>query len=170
MEWISSLLGLHTEQLNTLQMIARAIIIFFVSLLLIRIAGIRTLGKKTVFDYLTILILGSILGRGIVAANQPFFGSLATVAVIMLLHRGIAWITYKSKKAGRIFKGDALPLVKNGRRNNENLKKANISQEDIAESLRLVLQVDSIDEIKEAYLERSGDISFVKDGEGKSKS
>jgi len=159
---INEIFGLDAERLNALQMIARAITTFFVALLLIRISGLRTLGKQTSFDQLTILMLGAIMGRGVVTPSQPFFGAMLAVLVIMLLHRLLAWITFKSKSAGWIFKGEPLLLIKNGRKNMHNLKMCNISEDDLLEALRRDLHLDSLDEIKEAYLERSGEISFIK--------
>jgi uncharacterized membrane protein YcaP (DUF421 family) len=159
---MEQLFGLHATNLQTSQMIARAIFVFLSALLLIRIAGVRSLGKQTVFDHLTTIMMGAMLGRAIVAVEQPFFGSLATVAVIMLLHRLIAWITFLSKKAGMLFKGESILLIKNGRRHYSNMQKTNITMEDITEALRRYAGSANLDEIKEVHLERSGEISFVK--------
>jgi uncharacterized membrane protein YcaP (DUF421 family) len=162
MEVIENLFGLDEHKLETYQMIARAFVIFFVALLLIRVSGIRTLGKQSAFDNLTALILGAIMGRAIVSAEQPFFGSILATLVIMVLHRVVAWITYRSKKMGIILKGRELLLIKNGEPNKKNMKQTHITREDILETLRKDVNVPSLDTIKEVYLERSGEISFIK--------
>jgi uncharacterized membrane protein YcaP (DUF421 family) len=162
MEVIENLFGLDEHKLETYQMIARAFVIFFVALLLIRVSGIRTLGKQSAFDNLTALILGAIMGRAIVSAEQPFFGSILATLVIMVLHRVVAWITYRSKKMGIILKGRELLLIKNGEPNKKNMKQTHITGEDILETLRKDVNVPSLDTIKEVYLERSGEISFIK--------
>lgn len=162
MEVIENLFGLDEHKLETYQMIARAFVIFFVALLLIRVSGIRTLGKQSAFDNLTALILGAIMGRAIVSAEQPFFGSILATLVIMVLHRVVAWITYRSKKMGVILKGRELLLIKNGEPNKKNMKQTHITREDILETLRKDVNVPSLDTIKEVYLERSGEISFIK--------
>lgn len=162
MEVIENLFGLDEHKLETYQMIARAFVIFFVALLLIRVSGIRTLGKQSAFDNLTALILGAIMGRAIVSAEQPFFGSILATLVIMVLHRVVAWITYRSKKMGIILKGRELLLIKNGEPNEKNMKQTHITGEDILETLRKDVNVPSLDTIKEVYLERSGEISFIK--------
>src|SRR5438046_4625299 len=99
MELLNDLLGLDAEKLEAYQMIFRAIIVFFTTLIFIRIAGIRTLGKQSSFDTLTSLMLGAIMGRAVVT-EQSFFGSILATLVLMLLHRLVAWVTFKSKKAG----------------------------------------------------------------------
>jgi uncharacterized membrane protein YcaP (DUF421 family) len=153
--------GLHAEHLICLQMIARSLVVFFSALIFIRIAGIRTLGRQTSFDQLTALIIGSILGRAVVT-GQSFFGNLAAVLVIVLFHRFIAWLTFKSHKLGNILKGKPLPLILDGQKYEENMTKEYITEEDIKESLHLSLNLDKTDNIKAVYLERSGEISFIK--------
>src|SRR5438045_453646 len=102
MTTIDELLGLHADKLKDYQMACRAVVVFFIALAYVRIAGVRTFGKKTVFDQVTALILGSVLGRAIVS-TESFTGHLIGCLVIMLLHRLVSWITFKSHAAGRIF-------------------------------------------------------------------
>jgi uncharacterized membrane protein YcaP (DUF421 family) len=162
MEWLNDMLGLDADKLSACQMAMRAIIIFITSLVLIRIAGIRTLGKQSAFDTLTSLMLGAIMGRAIVA-SQSFFGSIVAALIIMLLHRLVAWMTYKSKKAGSIIKGKDLLLIKDGKKQNKNLRSSHITEEDIMEALRHDVNITSLYKIKAVYLERSGEISIIKE-------
>ena len=162
MEFLDNLLGLNAEQLTAGQMVARAVIIFFISLILIRVSGIRTLGKQSAFDMLTKLILGAMLGRAIVA-NQPFFGTLLAALMVMLLHRLLAWIAFHNKKANAFINGETLLLMKDGKKQIKNLSRSHITDEDILEALRRDVNTGSTEKIKEVYLERSGDISFVKE-------
>src|SRR6187399_2429929 len=120
MEFIENILGLHAAELTAWQMATRAITVFFISLVLIRVAGIRTLGKQSAFDTLTSLMLGAIMGRAIVT-NQPFFESMFAALVLMLLHRLIAWITFKSRLAGKIIKGRNILLFKAGKKQEKNM-------------------------------------------------
>lgn len=162
MDTIQDIFGLDADKLMTYQMMARAVLIFFISLALIRISGIRTLGKTSAFDQLTALMLGAIMGRVVVSAQQSFFGSILAACVIMLLHRLVSWATFKSKKAGLIFKGKSVLLFKDGQKLQDNLAKTNITEADILEALRRNVNVSSLEEVKEVYLERSGEMSFIK--------
>lgn len=162
METIKNLFGIDAQKLETYQMISRAVVIFFISLILVRVSGIRTLGKQSAFDNLTALMLGAILGRAVVTAEQPFFGSIIATLVIMVLHRLVSVLSFYNKKSGLILKGKHLLLIKDGKRIENNLRKTNITEEDILESLRRDVNLPSLDKIKEVYMERSGDLSFVK--------
>ncbi|MCW3127417.1 MAG: hypothetical protein JWO03_3075 [Bacteroidetes bacterium] len=161
MDFLHDPFGLQTEHMDTWQMLLRGLVVFFAALGMIRIAGLRTLGKQSAFDQLTILIIGSILGRAVVTGKN-FFGNLAAVLLIVLIQRLLAWITYRSKAMGKIFKGSPLPLIHYGQKQRDNMKKALVTDEDLKEALHLNLNADKTETINEAYLERSGQISFIK--------
>lgn len=162
METINEIFGLHVHTLTTCQMLIRATTVFFAALAFIRIAGIRTLGKQNAFDQLTLLMLGAIMGRAVVAAEQPFFPSMLAVLLIMLLHRLLARLTFISKTMGKLFKGEPVMLFEHGKPNAENMKKVCITHDDLVENLHLFLNEDDTAKMKSAYLERSGEISIIK--------
>jgi uncharacterized membrane protein YcaP (DUF421 family) len=159
--WMSMALGLDANTLTPGQMAARAAVTFAAALALLRVAGIRTLGKQSAFDALTALILGSVLGRAIVDGSQPFFGCLLAGLVIVTLHRLLAWITFRSSRAGAVFKGRELLLVRDGQRQLKTMQRSCITDEDILEALRQKGKVPDIASSKAVHLERSGEISVL---------
>src|SRR5690349_18327270 len=94
MEIIEQLFGEEGVQPDALNMSLRAIFVFIAAFFFMRIAGLRTFGKKTVFDQITLLIVGSILGRSIVS-NSPFLPSMLSVLILVILHRLIAVLNFK---------------------------------------------------------------------------
>lgn len=160
MSWLNDILGLDAKDLEPSQMAARAFVMYFVALVLIRLSGLRMLGKQTPFDYLTVLMLGAMLGRSIVA-GQSFGGSILAAFVIILLHRISAWLALKNKAAGSALKGDAVPLIKDAMMLKENMDKTQITRSDIEEAMRSELNTTDLSKIKDAYLERSGKISII---------
>ena len=44
----------------------------------------------------------------------------------------------------------------------KNMHRVNITEHDILEDLRLEVQLETLEKIKEVYMERTGEISFVK--------
>src|SRR5580698_3666409 len=123
MEAVNNIFGLEAERLTVYQMGARTIVVFITALLLVRIAGIRTFGKKTTFDQITTLILGTLMGNAIFTATAPFFPLLSASLLFMLLHRFFAWVTFISSKIGKVIKGGPILLIKNGALDKNNMKK-----------------------------------------------
>jgi uncharacterized membrane protein YcaP (DUF421 family) len=149
------------KDLNTLQMCSRAFVIFFISLLLIRISGRRTFGKRSAFDNTLAIILGAVLSRAVVGAS-PFVPTMVCSLVLVLLHRGLAWMSIKSKAVGQLIKGDEIPLYRNGQLHEENLGKSLLSEKDILSDVRKQANVKTLNEVSEIYMETSGEVTVIK--------
>lgn len=156
------LLALHADShtITAGPMCARAVLVFFVALALLRLAGVRTFGGNTAFDMVLKIMLGALLSRAVVAAS-PFFGTLAAGAVFVGLHRLLAWAAY-SDAVGKLIKGEATVLARQGQLLPEHLRRANLSDKDLHEGLRDAAHLDSVAATETVYLERSGTISVVK--------
>jgi uncharacterized membrane protein YcaP (DUF421 family) len=149
------------RDLDTLQMCSRAFVIFFITLALIRISGRRTFGKRSAFDNTSAIILGAVLSRAVVGAS-PFVPTVACCLVLVLLHRGLAWISIKNKLVGQLIKGDEIPLYRNGKLNEENLEKSLLSENDLLSDVRLKGNVKTLNEVSEIYMETGGEVSIIK--------
>src|ERR1700742_3621064 len=157
---------LHTifgtgKDLDSLQMASRAIVAFILTLVLIRIAGIRTFGKRTAFDNVIVIMLGSIFSRVVVGASLFIPTTLACLAFV-LLHRLLGWTSVRSNFIGRLTKGEKSVLYADGRPNVANMRKAMVSEKDLLESVRLRLNSDDLGQVKEIIIERNGDISVIR--------
>jgi len=84
------------KDLNSLQMVCRAIVSFLITLLLIRIAGIRTFGKRSAFDNVIVIMLGSIFSRVVVGAS-PFVPTTLACLAFVLVHWLLGWISVRSE-------------------------------------------------------------------------
>jgi uncharacterized membrane protein YcaP (DUF421 family) len=104
-----------------------------------------------VFDQITLLILGAMLGRSIVT-NQPCVVTLDIVLMLMLLHRIVGWIAFYSPKASRLINGDPILLIKNGEIEWKKLRKAQFTVANIQATLREGGQEPEIEKVKECYL------------------
>ncbi len=149
------------EDLSPLQMAARAIVMFFIALLLIRLAGMRVFGIKTAFDNILVIMLGAILSRGVLGAS-PFFSTVAAAAAMIVVHKILAWLAMKHAWVGMIVKGYRRSLYHNGEIREENLRKTSISKDDLMEGVRLEIHKNSLDEVEQIFIEKTGEISVVR--------
>ena len=160
MEWTDILFG-HGTHLNMLQMSSRAILIFFVTLVLLRIAGVRTFGKRSAFDNVITILLGSILSRAVVGAS-PFIATTVGCLAFVLVHRLLAFLSFRHDWIGRLIKGEKSSLYAHGEENEANMKSAHISQKDLLEGIRLKVNDNSFGEVEEIFIERNGELSVIK--------
>src|SRR5215217_3758447 len=103
MELIHSLFG-EGKELTAVQMGSRAVVIFFVTLALIRIAGMRSFSMKSAFDNIIAIMLGAIMSRPVVGASA-FFPTIVAGLVIALVHRLLAWAGMYNKRLNHQIRG-----------------------------------------------------------------
>jgi uncharacterized membrane protein YcaP (DUF421 family) len=148
------------EQLSTLQVSARAIGVFFVLIVYVRIGKKRFLGQATAFDAVLVITIGSIASRAI-SGTAPLGPSLAGTLVLILCHWVVSYFAKDSKTLSRLVKGHDTLLIKDGRVDRKALRHAHMSEDDLAEDLRQ--QGVAVPEaVKEARLERSGRLSVLR--------
>jgi len=162
---IGALLGLGVEpkELTFLQVSLRGVIVFIVTLVMVRLSSKRSLAEKTAFDAALIVIIASVLARAI-NGSAPFFPTLGIGLILVLLHRLLGLAAYYSHGFGILIKGKAAVLVENGRLQRKNMRLNHISEHDLEEDMRLDAATEDLSKIKIARIERSGDISFIKAG------
>jgi uncharacterized membrane protein YcaP (DUF421 family) len=146
--------------LTILQMTARALSVFFIALLIIRSTGMRLFGIQSAFDICVTIIFGAVLARAIVGAS-PFIPTIVASCSLVIVHKIIAAISVNNRKISHIFKGTPYSLYKDGKLNNKNLKRCLLSFGDIMEEVRLSLHQNSLDNIDEIFMERTGKISVI---------
>jgi uncharacterized membrane protein YcaP (DUF421 family) len=163
MEFMNHWWGVN-ENIAPLEIAARAAVMFLIALLLIRLAGMRPFGKGESFDKIITFLIGAILSRGVVGAT-PFFSTVAAMIVIILLHKLFSKLSIYSKWFGAQVKGHSIVLYEKGEFLETNMHRTNITKHDVMEELHLCCQTDKLDNIREIRMERTGEISFIKNVE-----
>jgi uncharacterized membrane protein YcaP (DUF421 family) len=148
------------QDLTALQMSLRGIVMFFITLILIRIGGLRIFGKRDAFDNIIAIMMGALLSRGVTGASS-FIGVIAATTLMVLVHRLLAWSAVKNKGVEGLVKGKSAILYTNGKIITRNLIKTSMSIADLMESLRLETQRESLEEVETAIMETNGRISFI---------
>ena len=159
MDTINFLVG-EGEKLTVLQMSVRAFFMFIIMMMLIRLAGMRTFGKKSSFDNIIVIMLGAILARGVVGAS-PYWSTVGASVIMVVMHRLIAWISVKNKRFEKLVKGNYIKLYHDDGLIDNNLEKTGMSENDLHESLRLETKKLTLSEIDTAFMETNGRISFI---------
>lgn len=161
MEVVETALGLGQEELNWWQMSIRAVLVFFISLVYVRIANKRIFGQHSAFDIVLGIMYGSVMSRAI-TGTSPFFPTLAAGLVMILLHRFLANMAFTVGNGfGSFLKGKSTNLVEDGKLLPDAMRQHSVTENDILEALRVKGGTSSIEDVESACLERSGNISVV---------
>ena len=149
------------RDLTWYQMLDRAVVIFIITVVLIRISGRRSFGMRSAFDNTIVILLGSTLSRAVVGVS-PFFPTVIACLGFVLLHRALAWASIHSHVLGRLIKGEPICIFKDGKFDEGNMRRSLISRHDVNAGLRTILHTESLDEVDEILLERTGQLSITR--------
>jgi uncharacterized membrane protein YcaP (DUF421 family) len=151
------------KDLTAGQECARAVLIFFYGLVMLRLSGRRTFAHMSALDLIISIIVGSNLSRAM-TGDVPLWGTLATVAVLVMLHLLVAYAVSRNPRFACWVEGDPVLLAKDGRILDKARLRSKISLTDLEEALR-EHGLDGLTEIGKArkmLLEPSGKISVIK--------
>src|SRR6476660_5196603 len=110
------------KDLNALQMGCRAFVMFFITLALIRITGMRAFGQKSAFDMIIVIMLGAILSRAVTGASE-FLSTVLAGSVLAIVHRLLALISIFNETIGSLIKGSKVLLFKDNKMLKKNMMK-----------------------------------------------
>jgi uncharacterized membrane protein YcaP (DUF421 family) len=153
-------LGLESKELAVGQMALRAVVVYGVTLFIVRLGKKRFMGRSTAFDVILGVMLGSIASR-VVTGNAPFLPALVAIAVLVAVHWIFSAIAFRSHAFGVAIKGEPRALVRDGEIDWKAMRAAHLTERDLWEELRRH-SLSDLDPVGEACLERNGDISIVK--------
>ena len=143
-----------------MQMSTRAVLVFIIALILIRISGRRSFGLRMPFDNIIVVLLGAILSRIVVGAS-PFLPVVAACLIIALIHRLFGWLVVHYKSFRKLVEGDKILVFQKGRFIQKNLDKALACEEDIMQGIRKTVLTDNLEKIDRVYMECNGEISAI---------
>jgi uncharacterized membrane protein YcaP (DUF421 family) len=140
--------------------ILQAAIVYSATLLMVRIGEKRFLGKSTAFDVIIGMILGAMMSRAI-NGTAPILPTLAAGVTLVGLHWTFAAIALRSDRFNKLLKGKSRLLVMDGEIQWKGMREGLINMGDLLEALRLGGETTTIEDVKEARLERNGAISVI---------
>jgi len=151
------------KDLTLAQESARAVLIFFYGLIMLRLSGRRTFAQMSAVDLVISIIVGSNLSRAM-TGGVPFWGTLASVAVLVVLHLALAHAVARSPWLARWVEGRPILLAADGLIDERARLACKISMGDLEESLREkgLDGIAALGQARKLVLEPSGKISVIK--------
>jgi uncharacterized membrane protein YcaP (DUF421 family) len=145
-----------------MDIVIRAASIYFFLLIILRFAGRRTLAQTTPFDLVLLLIISETVQQAFIDGEDSSVTS-ALIAIVTLVGIDVLLAQVKSKWHGlaKFLDGAPMVLVEDGRPLETRMRYARIDEEEILEAARSAHGLISLDEIKYAVLETSGNVSVI---------
>jgi uncharacterized membrane protein YcaP (DUF421 family) len=128
--------------------------------ILLRVAGRKAFGKNSALDIVLSIIIGSTLSRAL-TGNSPMLPALAASTAPVLLHYLLSRASARYRWLDHLAKGQAAEVVRGGKAIEGALRRAEMSDDDLMEAVRLRARKTTLDGVEAAYLERNGELSVI---------
>jgi len=141
--------------------VVRALAIYAVLMVLVRVSGRRTLGQITTFDFVLLLIIGEATQQALL--GEDFSVTNAVLVIMTLVGADVAMSLLKQRLplVAKLVDGVPMILVENGVPLRERMRWARVGEDDILHAARVSSGLERLDQIRFAVLEVSGEISII---------
>lgn len=139
----------------------RSVIAFVVLLLLTRLMGKRQISHLTFFDYCVGITIGSIAAEMSIEQNVKILNGITSLAVWGLFPVVLAFIGLRSRSFQQLTDGRPSIIIKNGEVLEENMKKNQLTIDELMLLLR-EKSIFKISDVEMAVLETNGELSVMK--------
>jgi uncharacterized membrane protein YcaP (DUF421 family) len=140
--------------------VIRATFAFLFVLFLTRIVGRRELSSLEPFDLIMLVMLGDLVQQGVTQNDFSVTGLVLAGGTIALLTVAVSYASFRFRVLRPALEGYPVILVQDGKPIDRNMSRNRITHDELAAAARMQ-QVDSIDDIRWAVLETSGQISII---------
>ncbi|WP_258000423.1 DUF421 domain-containing protein [Bacillus sp. Marseille-P3661] len=144
--------------LDSLLVIGRIVTILPFLLFITIFMGKRSVGELPVFDFLVVLVLGSVVGADIADPKIEHIHTIVAIIVIALLQKVIIRIKLKNSKIGKLLTFEPTIVIYNGEFQRENMEKINFSIDNVLQKLR-EKNVFHVKDVEIAIIEANGSMS-----------
>ena len=145
---------------ESLVVIVRAFITFFVILIYARLIGKQQIGNFTMFDYINGITIGSIAAAMATDLTTKAMVHWLALSVFLILTFALQWIGIKSSFWSKVQDSEPVVLMQNGKILEHNLKKVRITKNELMAQLRQK-NIFSPLEVGLALLEPDGSVSVL---------
>jgi uncharacterized membrane protein YcaP (DUF421 family) len=140
--------------------VIRAAIAFAFIFFLTRVAGRRELSSMEPFDLIMLIVLGDLVQQGVTQSDYSVTGLVLAAGTIALMQILVSYLNFRFKRARVVLDGEPIVLIEDGRVLLRNVHRERITRGELEEQARLN-QIESLEKVRWAVLETSGQISFI---------
>jgi uncharacterized membrane protein YcaP (DUF421 family) len=147
--------------------VLRAVVVYIALLLILRLAGSRTLAKITTFDFVLLLIISEAVQDALIDDDNSMTNSFLLVITLVGMNILMSLVKQRSPSMERILDGTSLVLIEKGKVHTDRLGKERVDEADVLEAARELQGVSTLDQIDYAVLEKNGQVTVIqKKGKG----
>lgn len=138
----------------------RALVLYFVVIIAMRIMGKRQIGQLQPFELAIAIMISELAAVPMQNTGIPLINGLIPIVTLLIAQVLISFISLKSVKARGIICGKPSILIENGKILETELRKEMYTINDLLEQLR-IQSISNISDVEYAILETNGQLSVI---------
>jgi uncharacterized membrane protein YcaP (DUF421 family) len=150
-----------------MEIIARAVAVYFFIWLVTRGIGKRQLTELSAFQLILLVTIGDLVQQGVTQDDRSITGAFLAVGTIAMLVAITSAIAYFWPKSRQVIEGVPVVVVKDGHVIDDALRTERMPIDDLLEEARRE-GIDDLRKVKLAIVETDGKLSFIQDKENSS--
>lgn len=139
----------------------RAIILYIIVLVVMRLMGKREIGQLQPFELAISIMIADLASIPMTEIGEPISNGIVPILGLLVMHLLISTINMKSIRAREIICGKPRILIYRGKIDEKAMRKERFTINELEERLR-GNNVSNIGDVEYAILETSGDITVIK--------
>lgn len=141
--------------------VLRAFVVYILLLVILRLAGSRTLAEITTFDFILVLIISEAVQQALIDDDNSMVNSFLVVITLVGMNVLMSLVKQRSSRVERLLDGTPLVLIEGGKIHADRLQRERVDEADVLEAARELQGVSTLEDIDYAVLEKSGQVTVV---------
>jgi uncharacterized membrane protein YcaP (DUF421 family) len=142
------------------EFVVRALAVYLLLLVMVRLTGRRTVGQFTPFDLLVVVLLSEAVSNSLNGGDESLVGGLIAAGTLVAVNFLVALASSRSARVEKLVDGSAVLIGRDGEFFDQVVRRYRLSQSDLEEALR---EHDCPRaDMKRAFLEADGEISILR--------
>jgi len=144
-----------------MEIVLRALAIYFILLIIFRLSGKRTMSEADTFDFLMLLIISETTQQAMVRGDHSLTNAALLVVTLVFTTIALSLIKQRLPIASSVLDDEPLVVLSDGKLLKDRCNKLRVDEADIMETAREVFGLERLEQIKFAVVERNGTMSII---------
>lgn len=144
-----------------MESVIRAGAVYFIMLVIFRLAGNRSIAQLTAFDFVLLLIVSEAIQQAMITSDSSLTNAFLLVLTLVGLDIMMSLWKQRSPTVEKILDGVPVLIMENGKLHHDRMKRERVDEGDILASARERHGVERLDQVKHAVVEATGGISVI---------
>ncbi len=152
--------SLWKPELPPWEVVLRAAIVYVFVQVLFRLAGRKEFGRWGASDIVLLFLVTTAVRKSLVGDDKSITTAMVALATIVGLDWAFSLLTSRSRRAADFLEGPIRRLVRDGELQRDVMRRTRVSEDELLARVREHGR-ESLADVKDAFLERSGKITVV---------